>query len=176
MKHVMIDLETLGTTPDSVFLSIAAVQFDPETGKTGNELCINVDLQSSLNAGRKIDANTIKWWLQQRPEVMKLMFVEPMELTMALTKLRNFIQLNGLTQPWGNSAAFDLGMLTNAYHLYDSPTPWLHWNENCFRTFKNRLPVPKPEKNEAAAHNPLYDCHYQIGWLHQIYKKYNLKA
>ena len=33
--HVMIDLETMGTTPESAIVSIGAVMFDPRTGKVG---------------------------------------------------------------------------------------------------------------------------------------------
>jgi len=41
MQHVMIDLETLGTTPDAPIIAIGAVNFDIRTGKTGPDIKVN---------------------------------------------------------------------------------------------------------------------------------------
>ena len=64
-NDVMIDIETLGTDPGSVILSIGAVEFDLKTGKTGEEFYQWIDLESSSNKGFSVSAGTIKWWMMQ---------------------------------------------------------------------------------------------------------------
>lgn len=161
MKHVMIDLETLGTNPDTIFLSLAAVQFDPNTGMRGEEFCMNVDINSQ--GGRGFEAGTIRWWLEQRPEIMKKMFTSPSSLTEVRNAFSEFWHKNKLVYPWGNSARFDLGILHNAgFHQ------WLHYNERDYRTMASL--VERLEKDPRKAHDPLYDCQFQIKNLHNVVK------
>lgn len=176
MKHCMIDLETLGTSSDSVFLSLAAVQFDPVTSDTGAICSANVSLESALAAGRTIDANTIRWWLEQKPEIMLRMFKDPEELQTVLKKLSDFAFNLELLMPWGNSARFDLGILEHAYLSKGLIYPWAFRNERDYRTMASYL-ITKEEKDPKPedAHDPLADCYYQIKQLHKVYKKYNLQ-
>ena len=62
-QNLMIDLETLGTKPNSAILSIGAVYFDKDG--LGEEFYANVDLQDSIDSGFDIDASTVYWWLSQ---------------------------------------------------------------------------------------------------------------
>lgn len=77
MNHLMLDIETLGTSADAIFLSVAGVQFDPMTGALGEKFYKNVTLSSAIEAGRTINADTLKWWLEQKPDIMKRMFLLP---------------------------------------------------------------------------------------------------
>ncbi len=61
MNHLMLDLETWGTAPGSALRSIGAVFFDLD-GKTGETFYRNIDKQSCLDAGLKIDPATVSWW------------------------------------------------------------------------------------------------------------------
>lgn len=165
----MIDLETLGTGADAVFLSVAAIQFDPYTGKIGEEFLRTVDLQSALKANRKIDASTLKWWTEQRPEIMRRMFEgKPLPLNEVLYDLYTFFRDFDIVYPWGNGSDFDLSILSHAYRSLQMDQPWKFYNSRCFRTakgmYKGTITVPKP----ADAHDPLVDCEYQIKVLHQV--------
>lgn len=63
MKHVMVDLETLGTKPGSVILSIGAVTFDLDgSGRDGRTFYQRVNIQSCLDAGMTVDGDTVEWW------------------------------------------------------------------------------------------------------------------
>ena len=44
MKHIMIDLETMGNKSYSAIVSIGAVKFDIKTGETGETFYRNVNL------------------------------------------------------------------------------------------------------------------------------------
>ena len=67
MKHVMLDLETMGNGPRAAIVSIGAVFFDPLTGELGAEFEAAIDLRSSAKSG-EIDPDTVLWWLGQGEE------------------------------------------------------------------------------------------------------------
>jgi hypothetical protein len=161
MNHAMIDLETLGTKSNAVIMSIAAVQFDIRTGKIGKIFKININLEDSIRNGRKIDSNTLQWWMKQRPEIFQGMFESPTDLHIALSELTLFFQENHITHPWGNSALFDLGTLRDAYDSLNLQTPWSFYHERCYRTMASLLSNKLP-KDKTQAHDPVYDCKYQI--------------
>ncbi len=64
--HAMIDIETLGTEPGSVVLSVGAVKFDPFNNiepNNGKHWMLDVDAQT--NVGRLVDESTLAWWGKQ---------------------------------------------------------------------------------------------------------------
>src|SRR5688572_9943106 len=63
MTHVMVDIETLGSAPGSVILSIGAVWFGDDG--LGSEFYRTVDIFDSLLRGLTIDAATVAWWRDQ---------------------------------------------------------------------------------------------------------------
>jgi hypothetical protein len=162
----MIDIETLGTAHSSIFLSVAAVPFDLKTrAYKGKEFFYKtVELNSAMKAGLTIDPSTLQWWLNQKPEVMKLMFKDAQPLEEVLKDLSAYFKAKGLIYPWGNSASFDLGILTNAYQKIGLPVPWKFYNERCYRTVVSLFAQNVPKKPENA-HDPVADCHYQLNRL-----------
>jgi hypothetical protein len=169
MKHLMIDLETLGTRPTSVFLSIAAVQFDLESWNLGEGFKENVEMKSACDAGLTIDASTLQWWMTQKPEIFKLMFEQPNELEYTLKNLSGFIVRNGIEYVWGNSARFDLSILENAYLKMGIAVPWNYRNERCYRTLTSLFPSIKPAFRKDA-HDPTQDCLFQIERLRMVWR------
>jgi exodeoxyribonuclease VIII len=171
MKHAMVDLETLGTTVDSVFLSVAAIQFDFNTGEKGDIFNMNIKLDDALKHGRKVQADTVHWWLTQQPATMQKMFERSQPLACVLGALKNFIESNGIVYTWGNPASFDLGMLIHAYNQLGIEAPWKYYNERCYRTMKSlfELPMERLDVGNSEAHNPMADCNYQIDNLCAIW-------
>ena len=78
-QHYMIDLETLGVSPGSVISSIAAVQFDINTGEIGRQFYKNIDLQQSLDNGFTINAETliIPLIYPPLPPVLEVLLIPP---------------------------------------------------------------------------------------------------
>ena len=66
MQNIEIDIETLGTSHNSVILSIGAVEFDGE--KLGKEFEIFIDPESCTDHGLVIDASTVMRWMRQSDE------------------------------------------------------------------------------------------------------------
>jgi hypothetical protein len=169
-NHIMVDLETLGVGANAVFLSIAAVQFDLESGETGELFNENIHLQSAQDLGLEIEGDTLKWWLMQRPQALQLMFGNPSDIASVLTRFAIFMDSFKDARIWGNSARFDMGKLVNAYNKLRFPLPWDPKKEMCYRTLKNLFPNVPPPASRAGHHDPLQDCYYQIEHLVAIHK------
>lgn len=167
MSDVMVDLETLGNGSDACIIAIGAVAFDA-SGVSMNTFYRVVDAQSSVDAGLKIDASTVMWWMQQS-EAARAAFKRKGEpLGDALLALTNWMQVVGASNEvnvWGNGATFDNVILTNAYKAVRLPRPWPYWADKCYRTLKGEYPDVKMAKS-GTAHNALDDARMQA--LHCI--------
>ena len=76
MNHCMIDLETLGTQPGSIILSIGAVLFDPTKAPhecLGEEFYYVIGKPTCLAAGLTFSQDTLDWWKKQSPEARKVL-------------------------------------------------------------------------------------------------------
>lgn len=174
MKHVMVDLETLGTVASSVIMSIGAVKFDLDSnGIDDNGFYASISIDSNLAVGRQINEDTLLWWLKQSPEAQKVFHESKQSLEAALENFSEwFGQGRGSdkTLIWSNGADFDLPMLAHAYHLYGWTPPWVFYNSRCVRTYKN-LPIAKDVAKPAAgvAHNALADAINQARHVQAIH-------
>ena len=129
MKHIMIDLETMGNKSYSAIVSIGAVKFDIKTGETGETFYRNINLQSSLDAGLQIDVDTVLWWMNQNEEARKKLTESTVVLQQALEDFSKFSSKE--YEIWGNSARFDIGLLQNAYNKLNMPICWDFRKERC---------------------------------------------
>ncbi len=171
--HLMVDIETMGNISYSSIISIAAVEFDIDSGETGKVFEINVDLQSCIDAGLILNADTIMWWMKQSDEARNS-FKNSVSLAKALQSFGDFC--NKKYQIWGNSARFDLGILQNAYNKIQLDIPWDFRKERCVRTlvsFKPEIKNNFPYKG--VAHNAVADCLNQIEYCCAIWKELNTK-
>ena len=75
--HAMIDLETLGTKPDCVILTLGAIKFDPFTNEEPHSgLYQKLDIDEQDNLKRTQDESTIEWWGKQTQSVQEEAFSE----------------------------------------------------------------------------------------------------
>jgi hypothetical protein len=160
MKHCMVDLETLGTVADSVIMSIGAVKFDLDSDAVDDDgFYASVSVDSNLESRRRIQEDTLMWWIKQSADA-KQVFHEPKQtLSSALVGLADWLGDASKIQMWSNGADFDLPMLAHAYVSLGMEVPWKFWNNRCFRTFKN-LPQARLAvfNAEGVAHNALVDA------------------
>ena len=77
MKHVMIDIETLGTSADAVILSIGLVEFNPKTNEIGRTTEFRCTRASQEALDRQVDPKTEAWWSRQSPEAQARLVQEP---------------------------------------------------------------------------------------------------
>lgn len=166
MEHVMIDLETLGRRAGCSILSIGAVAFDPVTKQLGPEFYVVVNRFSCSIMNLHEDPETIRWWEGQSAEARKiLMEVDGTcgeSLIDALKKLSEYLSQFGLgkVKIWGNGSDFDNSILAHCYAQIGKDTPWLFWNNRCYRTLKSLKPDIKMVR-QGTYHNALDDAKSQ---------------
>lgn len=168
--HVMIDLETLGTSPDSTILSIGAVAKSfgtfpapPKEFYKVPSIKSQVDsIQSQL---------TIDWWNKQSPEARAVLSESQqtqLGICEALLEFKIWFLGLGLKENiyvWSNGADFDLPMISWAFgHYLGMQPPWHYQNSRCFRTAKAMLPKVEVPKI-GVAHNALDDAKWQMAYL-----------
>ena len=168
---IMIDLETLATTPDAQVLSIGAVKFDP----FGKELVepamdsfyVRVDIDSCDKLGLVASDSTIEWWSQQDPAAQEEAFNPEgrVDVTDAFHQLYKFCW--GAKRVWANGSSFDIVICENIYRKIEKAAPWQYWQVRDCRTAydlginPNRPPVLK--------HHALEDAWNQAVGIQNVY-------
>jgi len=167
-RHVMIDIETLGTQPGSVIIQIGAKRFDPRTGYVfvrDFEMGIDPNYPPSLNA--IIDAETLKWWLQQDPKVLAKVMSGTHNIVNGMRGLSEYC--SGCTHFWAKSPDFDMGLLGYFYGKYYTSTPWTYKNRMDVRTVLEMADVTQPPA--VTPHDAVSDCEAQIIGVLTAYEK-----
>ena len=130
MIHHMLDLETLGTAPNSAILQIGLARFDPAGSGIDDTFERTISLDSCLQAGLKIDGDTFAWWLTQSEAARRAVIYNPQPLTRALIDLTAWLGYINFQQPenviWSHGAAFDVPILASAYRACGYKEPWDH--------------------------------------------------
>lgn len=161
--NVMIDLETLGTSPGCALLSIGAVVFSP--GGLGEEFYQEIDYRRLY--GLNVDPATLMWWHNQPPILRDRLFTPNRSkklLPDALVDLSAW--LAEVTEDptdigiWGNGADFDNAILQVAYAHTGLNPAWKFWQNRCYRTLKNLAPQIELERI-GEHHNALDDAKSQ---------------
>lgn len=165
LDNLMIDIETFGTKPNAIILSIAVVPFKMSGKTSRTKFFQSIDIDSCVDAGQTIDPNTVLWWLKKSKEEQETLYDHTGGLLYHVLKdLADYIKSFGEDVcVWGNSARFDLGILEHAFGLFKLDTPWKFYNERDVRTLVALNPeIKKNMPFEGVKHDPVNDCHHQI--------------
>lgn len=170
--EVMLDLETMGTTPYSPITAIGACRFEFGPMQAMQPFYQAITLESCMAVGLRPSASTIAWWMKQKDEARQHLWdPDAVDLPIALDA---FTEWWG-SRPdylWGNSARFDCGILEAAYLACGKVVPWQHWNERDYRTMKNLPQVADVKlKRTGVHHNALSDAVSQAHHLRAIMAK-----
>jgi len=158
MSEVMVDLETLGNGSNAAIISIGAVAFDPASGQITSEFYVNVDPQSCIDAGLKMDVSTVMWWMKQSDDARAAFTKPSVPLALALDMFKGWYpQGAGM---WGNGATFDNVILDNAFKATGINRPWHFTKDRCYRTLKSLRPDIKQDR-VGTHHNALDDAKFQ---------------
>lgn len=176
--HVMVDLETLGTGPDAVILSIGAIKFDPAgvglaplNKKPRFE--VHVDVASAMSYGLKVDASTLMWWLDPHQDAARkeLLRHERIGLSPALIAFSRWLDTDPVdVRVWGNGAAFDNVILAYAHKATVCELPWGYYGNRCYRTMKSLFPQVKMER-VGTHHSAVDDATSQALHLQAIFRE-----
>lgn len=159
--HVMVDLETFGSTPGSAIASIGAVAFNLTTGELGGEFYRVIDPASCTDLGLTIDGATVLWWLGQGDSARRaLTETRGIHLAVALQEFSAFWAVTGAARFWSHGANFDDPLLAAAYRACKVRTPWRYTESRCTRTIFELANV-SPDRGEGTHHNALDDAKAQ---------------
>jgi hypothetical protein len=134
MKHIVIDLETLGLSPDSIILSIGAV------ATNGEKFYMELDWREQQHH-RKVDPITCMWWGQQDKDLCPikgetLLYDALNDLSLWLPDDKESFKI------WCRGLNFDIAVLDHAYKEYHLPTPWKY---NHVRDIRTALDIIQPQ-------------------------------
>ena len=167
----MIDIEGLGTGPDTTILTIAAQSFDPlGTGWYDRHYYARVTLESQPD--RSIQQGTIDWWATQPTAAREEAFGETdrIPLDQALDELGKLIWHS--KRIWAQGPTYDMNILEHAYKSYNKPIPWQFYSVRDSRTVYSLWPdLPRPP----TSHHALEDCRRQIELLQKTLEHLNVK-
>jgi len=172
--HVMIDLETLGTRPGSVILSIGACAFESH----GFEYEIpdehtfyqNISVESSKAVGLTVDQATIDWWKKQSEVAKDALRVDQIPVRDALAKFTLWFRKVRGKHLWSHGATFDIPLIEAACRAVEPQIlpPWKFWDARDTRTIYDLAGI-EPDRSSGTHHNALDDSINQARAVQQAY-------
>jgi exodeoxyribonuclease VIII len=179
---LMIDLETLGLTANSVILSIGAALFDIETKDMGPTFYRNIDKGSCVALGMEVMGSTVAWWEKQSVEAKEgLLYPTPLPAHDAMQQFCDWTKEHSALKElrvWSHGAAFDIPLICTLAHKTGNLVPWSYQNEHDTRTLvliaeKRGRKTSKPRIQSGTPHHALFDAIAQAKWMQNIWETLN---
>ncbi len=171
----MIDIETLGNTPEAAMLSIGIVPFNSILD-IGPKVLYEIYLKDALQLG-KLSAETLQWWTNQPPEQYKKLItsgtMSTSDALMGLKGICDYLMMDEF-KIWANGPDFDLKIIAHKLDQLNITPLWVPWNQRCVRTIKAIDPTLAKSFINPEKHDPVQDCLVQINQVCAINEKYKL--
>jgi hypothetical protein len=164
MDDLMLDLETLGTSPDTVVVQIGACYFSNKTGKIGKKFKVNVDIDSCLREGFTVEGNAIKWWLTEQAK--NATFFN--DTTNVRAAIYDFIEFSWKAERVWSHATFDFVIMMNYINRLGCTPGFGYKSARDIRTLldlsHSKIKYSEDNTPRAGEHDALEDCIYQVGY------------
>lgn len=177
--HLMIDLETLSTAGDAAIAQIGLAPFwiDGE-GLAAEGLQINVDPQSCIDLGFRIDWSTLHWWMMQEQDAREALPLpgKGVPIGGALVQVGDYIRklqsMEGAERiyVWSNGATFDIPILGHAFRLLGMKEPWGYQDARDTRTL-SMLALNAIKPRATVKHRALDDAVAQVLWVQNMWRE-----
>ncbi len=160
--HAMVDIETLGTKPNSVVLTVGGCKFDPfSLADPYDYFIMRLDVDEQTAQGRFVDDRTLAWWGRQAPEIQEEAFSleNRIDIKTFCTTFNKW--LVGVDIKWAQGPRFDYGILESLFDDFDHHINWAYWQEADSRTIFNLMPGdPRKDAqgNQTGHHDALADA------------------
>lgn len=178
LTDIMIDLETLATTPDAAILSIGAVKFDP----FGQDLkdpemesfYLRIDIDSCDRIGLTTSQSTLDWWAQQSKEAQEEAFgtENRVDIVDAMNQLYKFCW--GAKRVWSHGSSFDIVIMEHVFRTIGKSVPWSFWQVRDTRTLFD-IGI-NPERPEVLAHHALHDAYNQAIGVQNVFNRLRMSS
>lgn len=179
-RILMLDVEALDLQPTAVVLQVGAQVVELSPYKVVFQTSFWPDLEEQK--GRTITADTVLWWMQQKPEAQRRVMAGHVgSLQPNVSRAELFKTVSQWLSPgdwgfrigtvWAKPAGFDLTMLTN----YFGEKPWGYRQERCLQTVARLLDPEgnmRPPHDESLRHDAQYDADWQCCYLGKLYQQF----
>jgi len=178
-NDIMIDMETLDTSPYCVILTIGCVRFDPYGSGVVERLELRPTIEEQTEKyNRVINDDTIRWWSEQSTEAQekamgdrdRISFVDCLEQLYKFGWNRRAV--------WSNGAAFDVVVAETAFRQVftdrPNPIPWPFYTVRDTRTLYELAGVKLKDGGHVTSHRAVDDAERQAIVVQQAYKKLGL--
>lgn len=185
MKDFIIDVETLGITPDAIVVDISVLVFDlndkkiPSFNKLvecGRRFKLSIESQKGI---RKTTRATVDWWKSQDAEARKHLLPSKDDLTIeqALQSIESFLDEMGVVKSkshgWCRGMSFDFPILSSLMRNVLGTDEIVelelcrYYNQRDIRTafeayalVRNMTSIPLPEGalDGYVPHDSIHDC------------------
>ena len=118
-RDIMVDLETLATSPNATILTIAGVRFNFNREYRNIENPYDMDyfycrVDPESQPTRDIDDDTVAWWAKQEEDIKIEAFSPEDRLSLEDAMLAFNHWAAGADRYWANGATFDFPILETA--------------------------------------------------------------
>ena len=187
--HLVLDLETLDTIPNSVILSLGCSLFAFEESnmdfnhyiETG--FYVKLKATEQIKSGRTTSKDTINWWKTQGEEAKSVLFPQKIDKTLAEGLVLFSEYLNNSrynfkkSYCWCRGSSFDWPIMDDAFRQHELKLPYNGWK---IRDIKTAIDIMAGTDNgayilrsgtpkEFIKHNSLHDCALDILRLKELY-------
>lgn len=175
MRHVMLDIETLGTKPGCVVLTVGAVAFDPTTGQTSHPFYEAIEFKDAVLTGMVVEPDTYAWWQQQDAEARRQAFAGGQTLDAVVSAFTSWSRGLSVDHWWAQGADFDFPIWEAAIKTSRGKVPWRFWQKRDTRTLYSVAGFDsKNMPRDGTYHNALDDCMHQVRCVHESYRMIGL--
>lgn len=166
MIHGMLDIETADTEPTARILTVGFLLFDPY-GDGSEDKGYHWVVPDSLNVGRTINIDTLRWWLRQGELARSQAFLaQQAEPNKFLEEFGEVVKQAEVV--WANDPDFDCVLMNNFLKPHGMR---LDFRKNrSIRTLRGMFDFETIISPSFVAHNALEDCKYQADTVRQVYQ------
>lgn len=175
-NDIMIDIESLDTSPYCVILTIGAVRFDPKGMGIVEKLELRPTIEDQTEQyNRIINDDTIRWWSEQSPAALEEAMSDHgrQSLKDCMEQLYKFCWNRRAV--WSHGAPFDVVVMETAMRqtLTDKPNPipWPFYTVRDTRTLFEIAGVKLKDGGHKTSHKAVEDAERQAIVVQQAYKK-----
>lgn len=176
MADIMIDLETLDTTPYCVILTIGVVKFNPKGQGIIEKLELRPTIEDQTEIyNRVINDDTLRWWSEQNAEALEEALSDDnrQSFKSCMELLYKFCWNSRAV--WSNGAAFDIVAVETGMRQtlteYPNPIPWPFYTVRDTRTLYEITGVKLKDGGHKTTHKSIEDAERQAIVVQQAYTK-----
>jgi len=174
---IMIDIESLDTSPYCVILTIGAVLFDPKGKGVVDKLELRPTIEEQTEKfNRVINDDTVRWWSEQSPEALEEAMSDRDRISFkeAMEKLYKFCWNHRAV--WSNGAGFDIVAMETAFRQLEMSIPWPFYTVRDTRTLYEIANVKLKSGGHVTSHRAIEDAERQAVVVQEAYRKLGLST